>query len=77
MNELVELGKNATNDNIPNYFIDPNHKCYQHRIDALKFMYKVKIFSKTAQNNKSRKAAAVRKCVSVSKNRKLDIVQNL
>ena len=41
----MDVGKCATNDNVPGYFA-ANHKCYQHRIDALKFMYRVKIYAK-------------------------------
>ena len=74
--DLVELGKRATNDNVPDYFA-ANHNCYQHRVDALKFLYRVKIYAKTAQNNKTRRQAAVRKNSNVSKNRKLNIVQNM
>ena len=70
LNNLVEVGKSATNAKLPGYF-DPNHCCYEHRTDALKFLYRVKIYAKTAQNNKAKK------CVSSSKNRKLNVLQKL
>ena len=76
LGNLLEVGKSATNSKFQDYF-DRDHECYEHRIDALKFLYRVKIYAKTAQNNKAKRESAMKKNAPLSKNRKLSVVQNL
>lgn len=43
-------------------WLDKNNKCYNHRMQALKYMIKIKIYSRTRYNNRGeRKGTAFRK----------------
>lgn len=83
MNNLIDKGIAATSHYFPDYFSRQN-KCYKHTVDALSFLYRVKVYSQTNKNNKSRietaramKAQIQRTTSNQIKNRKLNNVKNL
>ena len=57
LEKLLQFGIQETNINFPEYFNKKN-KCYHHKLEALKFLFKVKIFAQTNKNNKNRKQLA-------------------
>lgn len=55
LEKIANEGKHATNKMHAGWF-DTNDKCYNHRMQALKFLMRVKIYSRTRYNNHAAKA---------------------
>lgn len=55
LQKIVNEGMYATNKMYAGWF-DTNEKCYNHRMQALKFLMTVKIYSRTRYNNGAAKA---------------------
>lgn len=52
---------NVTNKKYPEWFDKNNNACYDHRLQALKFMISVKLYSRTRYNNRIEKSNIPRK----------------
>lgn len=56
----------ATNKTHPEW-LDKNEKCYDHRIQTLKYMISIKLYSRTRYNNRTAKTASIRSHRKVKK----------
>ena len=54
---------NATNENYSEW-LDKNNPCYNHRLQALRLMMKVKIYSRTRYNNRATKRSNAQKSLT-------------
>jgi hypothetical protein len=49
---------NATNKTHPEW-LDTNEKCYDHRLQVLKYMISIKLYSRTRYNNRAAKTDSI------------------
>lgn len=72
MKDLTREAEIRLNQAIPSW-LDKTNSCYDHRLHALEFMFRVKLFAKTRQRNAQRQA---HKSYTKKKGRKVSIVMN-
>jgi len=58
LEKIVTECINATNKTHPKW-LDKNEKCYDHRIQALRYMITIKLYSRTRYNNRAAKTASI------------------
>lgn len=71
---LLDIAEKHTSSLFKDWF-DKNDKCYEHRIKALQFLLRVKIYAKTKEHNHNSRHAAKKNVLTA--NPKLRKVQNL
>jgi len=57
---------NATNKTHPKW-LDKNEKCYDHRIQALRYVITIKLYSRTRYNNCAAKTGSISSHIKIKK----------